>query len=290
MMSTANDIEVDCILPFPRPKPMVDKRAPMITTAQQGLVDAISHALQRDDRIEAAWLAGSLGRGEGDAFSDVDVVVLCADGTASQVASGSGLTDFAQPVLVNRLYGGRIMNVITPEWLRFDFVFIEGQDLTRYNANDLKPLFNRTGREPPRTEPAAHKTTPEELSKLVNEFFRVLALAPVGLGRQEYFVALTGIELLRKMTVDLMLAENGIGQRGGALRLNSFLTSEQIQLLQSLPPVAAERDSLIRCQKAIADIFLPRARALAAKIGMAWPVALEDASRKHLKTQLDFEI
>ena len=262
----------------------------MITTAQQTLVDAIATALRGDKRVEAAWLAGSLGREEGDALSDVDVVVLCADGAAGEIASDVGLLDFAKPVLVNALYGGRILNVITQDWQRFDLVFIEGQDLARYNANDLKPLFNRTGREPPRTQPLPNKITPENLSKLVNEFFRVVTLAPVGIGRQEFVVALTGIELLRTMTVDLMLAENGMGRRGGALRLNPFLTSEQIGLLQSLPAVAAERDSLMRCQSAIASIFLPRARALARRIGMTWPVALEEASRRHLKAQLDFEI
>jgi hypothetical protein len=119
-----------------------------------------------------------------------------------------------------------------------------------------------------------------------------MTLAPLGIGRKEYIVALSGIELLRRMTVDLMLEENGVGQnqRGGALRLNPFLTSEQIESLQSLPAVAAERDSLLRCQKAIANIFLPRAKALAARVGMEWPSALEDASRAHLKSQLDLEI
>jgi predicted nucleotidyltransferase len=264
----------------------------MTTTAQQGLIDAITAALRRDSRIEAAWLAGSLGRNEGDEFSDVDVVVLCQDGKAGEISSTPGLLDFARPVQVNALYGARILNVITPTWQRFDLVFVEGQDLARYQANHLKPLFNRGTREPPQTEALPYKATSEELSKLVNEFIRVLTLAPVGLGRGEYIVALTGIELLRKMTVDLMLMENGIGQRerGGALRLNPFLSPEQILLVQSLPAVAAERDSLMRCQKAIADIFLPRARLLAARMGLAWPIALEDASRAHLKSQLDFEI
>ena len=264
----------------------------MITVSQQGLVDAIIEALQGDERIEAAWLAGSLGHNDGDAFSDVDVLVLCQDGKASEIASSPGLLDFARPVQVNALFGGRILNVITPEWQRFDLVFVEGHDLARYNANELTQLFNRTGREPPQTEPRPTKATPDDLSKLVNEFFRVLTLAPVGLGRKEYVVALSGIELLRKMTVDLMLMENGVGQRdrGGALRLNPFLTPEQIRLLQSLPAVAAERDSLLRCQKAIAELFLPRARVLAARMGMAWPAAVEEASRAHLRAQLDFEI
>jgi len=263
-----------------------------MTPAQQRLVDAISAVLQCDLRIEAAWLAGSLGRDTGDEFSDVDVVVLCPDGKANDIAATPGLLDFARPVLVNALFGGRIVNVITPDWQRFDLVFAEGSDLARYNANDLKPLFNRTGKEPPRTAPLPYRTTPEDLAKLAKEFYRVVTFAPLGIGRKEYIVALSGIELLRRMTVDLMLEENGVGpqQRGGALRLNPFLTAAQIQLLQSLPAVAAERDSLLRCQKAIANIFVPRAKALAARIGMEWPSALEEASRAHLKSQLDFEI
>ena len=94
------------------------------------------------------------------------------------------------------------------------------------------------------------------------------------------------------MAVDLMLMENGVAQRerGGALRLNPFLSPEQIQIIQALPAVAAERESIIRCQKAIADIFLPRARSFAQRIGMVWPAALEAASQAHLKSQLDFEI
>lgn len=263
-----------------------------MTPEQESLVGAIFGVLQRDGRVEAAWLAGSLGRDEGDAYSDVDIVVLCTDGMAGEVAATRGLLDFARPVLVNPLFGGRILNVITPEWQRFDLVFIEATDLKRYNANDLKPLFNRSGREPPRSEGAPHKSTPESLSKLVIESFRVVSLAPVGLGRKEFVVALSGIELLRRMTVDLMLEENGVGPRarGGALRLNPFLTGEQIRLLQSLPAVAADYDSLIRCQKAIARLFIPRARALASRIGMEWPAKLEEASRAYLKSQLDLEI
>ena len=275
---------------------MADKRqnlclSEMATDAQQNLIRAITEALRRDSRILAAWLAGSLGRDAGDDFSDVDVLVLCQDGKANEISTAPRLLDFASPVQLNALYGGRILNVITPTWQRFDLVFVEAQDLARYNANDLKPLFNRGASEPPRVERRAHRATPDDLSKLVNEFFRVFTLAPVGLGRREYIVMLSGIELLRKMTADLMLMENGVGQRerGGALRLNPFLSSEQLQLLESLPAVAAERDRLLRCQKAIADIFVPRARVLAAHVGMTWPTALEEASRAHLKSQLGIE-
>jgi hypothetical protein len=184
-----------------------------------------------------------------------------------------------------------VLNFVTEDWQRFDLSFIEEPQLPSYNAADLAPLFNRSGREPPRAPRAPYATTPETVLKLVREFFRVLALAPVGIGRGEFLVSLSGVELLRRMTIDLMLEENGVGpaDRGGALHVNTLLTDEQRRELEALPPVAASRDSLVAADKALATIFLPRARALARKIGMAWPEALEAAARRHLRAQLGLE-
>ncbi|MCI0398220.1 MAG: hypothetical protein L0332_16520 [Chloroflexi bacterium] len=65
------------------------------------LLQEIVTQLEADNRVVAAWLAGSLGRGEGDAISDLDVTVV--------------LTDEAAQVLCDRPWqvGGRI----TPERL-----------------------------------------------------------------------------------------------------------------------------------------------------------------------------
>jgi hypothetical protein len=40
----------------------------------------------------------------------------------------------------------------------------------------------------------------------------------------------------------------------------------------------------------LAAIFLPRARRLASKIGMPWPTDFEEATRRHLRLRLQFEI
>ena len=39
----------------------------MVTASQQKLIDEIGKLLGEEGRVEAAWLAGSLGRGQGDA-------------------------------------------------------------------------------------------------------------------------------------------------------------------------------------------------------------------------------
>jgi predicted nucleotidyltransferase len=266
----------------------------MPSAEQQDLIDALRGFLEADADIEAVWLAGSLGRGGGDEHSDVDLLVLVGDGAASEVSArvAGKLNIVVEPVLVNALYGGRILNVVTADWQRFDLSLVEAADLARYNAAELTPLFNRGDRAPPLQPDAPYQTAPDAVLKLVQEFLRVLGLLVGAMGRQEYELSLAGLALMRGMTMDLMLAENDVSpaKRGGALRRNPLLTSEQREALASLPPQSASRESAIESNRALAAIFLPRAKRLAARVEMAWPQALEDATRRNLKRRLDLDI
>jgi hypothetical protein len=262
----------------------------MTTAVQKKLIDDISSVLKHDSRIDAAWLAGSLGRNAGDAFSDVDVLVLCADGKAGEVSSAhsADITQIAKPILINTLFSGRVLNVVAQDWERFDLTFIESPQLPLYDSRCLIPLFNRGGREPPRAERTPYRTAPEQLQKLINEFFRVLGLATIVIGREEFVLALSGIEHLRRMTIDLMLEENAVGpfERGGALRLNPLLSAEQRRQLESVPPLVATRESVVHGHVAFAAIFLPRARRLVSAAGMNWPNDLAVATGEHLRRHL----
>lgn len=265
-----------------------------VTAEQQALIDAIRGALEADPEVEALWLAGSLGRGGGDAFSDVDTLVLAADGKLAGVMAryAADISPIAAPALVNPLYGGRVLNVVDVDWRRFDLTFVEAGDLARYDAAALTTLFNKGERAPPTRPAAAYRTQPAQLLALVNEFYRILGLLAVGVGREEWLLGLTGVDILRKLTIDLMLEENGVGpaERGGALHRNPLLTTEQRAALEALPPVAPNRASLIAANLAVAAIFLPGARRLAAEIGMAWPETLEAATRRYLKARLGMEL
>lgn len=265
-----------------------------MTPDQQQLLDTIAEFLEPRPDVQAAWLSGSLGAGHGDAFSDVDVLVLVSDGAASKASSSivADLGSIAPTIMVNRLFGGRVLSVITDDWRRFDLVFVESSDLARYNARDLTVLFNHGSHSPPSHQVPPYQTSPDQLLTLVNEFLRVLGLTVVALGRGEYELALTGLDLLRRSTLDIMLEENGVSpsQRGGALRRLPFLHADQINELRALPPLMAERSSVLAGADAIAKIFLPRARRHADRIGMIWPQALEDATRRHLARNLGLAI
>jgi predicted nucleotidyltransferase len=258
----------------------------MPSTDQQRLIDAIARRLDAEPGVEALWLAGSLGKGQGDAYSDVDLLVLVADGAAGEVSVrlARDLAPALAVVLVNSLYGGRVLNMVTADWERFDLTLVQREDLQRYDSNALTPIFNRGVSTPPAQPDRPYRTSAAELLKLVNEFLRVIGLTPVAMGREEHQLALNGVDLLRRMTMDLMLEENSVSpaRRGGALHRNHLLTAEQRRALQDLPTVAAERSSILSGNAAFAALFLPRAKRLAEEIGMDWPTAFEDATRRHL--------
>ncbi|MBN1371693.1 MAG: nucleotidyltransferase domain-containing protein [Anaerolineaceae bacterium] len=53
-------------------------------------------ALKQDERVQAAWVLGSLGRGDADALSDIDLVVVVQDDFLRDVITGR--YDFARQV------------------------------------------------------------------------------------------------------------------------------------------------------------------------------------------------
>src|SRR5690348_5452388 len=103
------------------------------TQHQQRLIDRIAAILETEPLVEALWLSGSLGKNEGDAWSDVDTLVLAKDaGEASKVIAAR-LNEIATPVLVNVLFGGRVLNVVTEDWERFDIAILQGDEINRYD-------------------------------------------------------------------------------------------------------------------------------------------------------------
>jgi len=256
----------------------------VITSRQQELVDALKLALAKDPRIESAWLAGSLGKGTGDAFSDVDILVVVPEAALQPVIGEyrTSISTIADVVRVS-LVRGRVLNCITEGWDRFDLTFVQSGE---WPFEQMTNLFNRGTATPGAPPAAAYEPSASRILELVNEFIRVLGLLPVAIGREEYLLAQDGIGLLRRMTIDLMIEENGIAPsaRGGALHLRRLLTPEQHALLSALPPVSATRDSAVAGHRAIARLFLPLAREMARQSGADWPQAFEDATRRHLLT------
>jgi hypothetical protein len=265
----------------------------MATTAQNDIVARVTALLRPRDDVEALWLSGSLGADEGDDFSDVDFLLLVpadAIGALPGRLKAAMMAAF-DPVFVNDLFG-RVLNFITPDWARFDLALVTPPELARFDAARLRPLFNKGEHQPPMHAIAPYAPAPAAIEKLCAEFLRVAGLSAVALGRGEYDVGLNGVDLLRRMTIDLMLEANAVppAQRGGALKRAPFLAAEQRAALAAVPAAGADRAGIVAATEAFARIFLPRAKALCEATGAAWPARFEAATRAYLKRQAHVEI
>ena len=256
------------------------------TPGQQALIDRLSEVLGADARVDGAWLSGSFGTGHADAWSDVDVIaVVDEEDLGACLAEYSGPRNPVGEMVLLRPIFGRIVTAVAPNCERYDIVFLTAKEFRGYDKARLKPLAKGPPPDRPPVDPPRSAPDQAQMLAMAHEFLRINALAPVAVGREEWIVALEGVGLLRKLTVDLMLEANGLGaaSRGGAKRLNGFLQPEQRTALEALPPVAPTREGIVGANLALAALFLPLGRRL---LGEAWPQALEDATRAHLQRTL----
>jgi hypothetical protein len=261
-----------------------------MTPAQDGLLGQLTDVLGQDPRILGLWLTGSFGRGEGDRWSDIDLwaEVAAADQgpcVADYLKPRPGMPETVHVMLVS----GVIVSAVTSAWERYDITFLTRPQMAGLDTGKARLL---TGTPLPPPAPRLPDTgAAARVEALVREFLRVAGLAPGGAARQEWLVMQQGIELLRNMTITLMLEENAVPPTArGAKALNAFLTPEQRAALEAVVPPAADRAALLAGTVELGRLFLPRARALCDRLGAAWPQAFEDATRAHLKETLSLDI
>lgn len=253
-----------------------------MTPDQQSLMETLKTALNADSRILSAWLTGSLGAGRGDAWSDIDITLVAGANDIAALLGDLMAQDGPLPPTALRLSQfGRLVNATTPTLQRFDLLLSTPEEFARHNAAAVKLLFGDASQGPaerpaPPSDPAA---VARRVEALVTEFLRVLSLAPVPVGRREWVVMQDGVGHLRRLLIELMLEENGVGpaERGGAKKLYPFLTAEQIAELEALAPPRAVEAELLAANRDLRDRFLPRARRVANASGAVWPADWEAA-------------
>jgi len=259
---------------------------------QSLFIERIKTTLQSDPRVRAVFLSGSFGDGTADQYSDVDLVLVTEHGGQEDFLRSwvAILGTICEVVFWQRPFpGGPLLNAITSEWLRCDLLVFDSDQLRIRSRNSLKVLLDESNLYATLLADDPMKGGPSNFVAIVNEFIRVLGLAPVAIGREEYAVAVTGVGLLRSSLIQLFLEENGI-RNAGALHLKRLLSAEQMDILEKLPSVNAERESVMQASVNCARIFLPRAKQLAQKLSLPWPESFEAATLRHLKRELGIQL
>ncbi|MGV8832026.1 MAG: aminoglycoside 6-adenylyltransferase [Devosia sp.] len=258
---------------------------------QQALIDAITAAMTGNLALRALFLGGSLGRGTDDQWSDIDfVAVAAADDHSAIAASWRATLQTITPIVFwNQIDGaGIVLNAITADWLRCDLSIQDSENFGARRARNLvKPLIDCDGLyDDLSTTLPDRQPDPRAVRYLINEFIRVLGLLPVAMGRQEYVTSVWGVGLLRNMLIDLLQQHVTLPDPGGVLHLSKLLPAEQMQMLAALPYPGPDRTALIAAHGALAREFFPRARELAARLGLDWPADFEAATRRNLDAKL----
>lgn len=254
---------------------------------QDQIIQALSSALLNREDLRALFLVGSFGKGTADAYSDIDFLAIVEEGRKADFPSiwRTTLESITPVVFWNqRLIGGTLINAVTADWVRCDLVIPADNRLVEKSRDNVRVLIDRDGLYetlPPHLALKGPNTV--RITFLINEFIRVLGLLSVGMGRGEYFLGTVGAGMLRDHLASLMVEETAIPDPGGALHLSRLLSPGQMQVLTSLPFPKPERTSIIEAHLATARAFMPRARALAAKLDIPWPQPFEEATLRHLR-------
>jgi len=250
------------------------------------LIARAGPAAAQSERLDGLFLVGSFGRGTADAWSDVDLLGLAgAEHHASIVDWWRDWLEAQETLLYFKVLdrGGVLVNAITESWLRIDLSLPGDGRLGRRAQDGVKPLYDPQDLYAtlPRQLPA-HQPDARRIEDMIWEFIRILGLTPVTLGRKEYVTMVMGTGLLRDMVGQLMQEELPLPDRGGILHLNTLLPKADISALEGLPYPSAEPGSIIAAQLALARLFFPRARAMAGRLGIAWPDRFESSARAHM--------
>ncbi len=257
------------------------------------VIQIITNAIKDVPEIRALFLSGSYGNGLADEYSDIDFVMVAEDGASDAVAEAwhSAIGKTGEIVLWrDRTNVPVLINAITKDWTRTDVIILKRDQMSSHTQSSLKPLFDHDSifDSLAKTE----KNNEPNLTKFkyqIEEFIRILGLLHLAAGREEYINGVLGIFHLRNLLVELLIDETSAPNRGGALHLNRLLSSQQKDLLTSLPPAIPNRELMISAHLAYAKAYLPPARTRAQRIGLEWPEKFEAATWAQLGTTLSVQ-
>ncbi|NYH85116.1 hypothetical protein SAMN05421678_11187 [Actinopolymorpha cephalotaxi] len=261
------------------------------TEPQWKLIEGVKAVAAGDERILAAWVAGSFATGEADAYSDVDVHCLVSDDSAEWFRDNWPETAAAMAgplVLATSLPGLIGGYALTKDWQHLDLILHPCGLADPRLTDDGLPLYDSTGDLLPAEQaaPRPHAGEPFFPDAAVTLCLYFLGNLVVTFGRNELTVAHSGINAIRDGLVQVMLAERGVRRRGGNKRLNPYLSAEQRTFLESIPAADVSEEGITATIRVLSREFIRRGRALAGRTGATWPEELEDATIAHLQRHL----
>ncbi|HEY4348053.1 MAG TPA: nucleotidyltransferase domain-containing protein [Gaiellaceae bacterium] len=201
------------------------------------IVEAVVAAVQRDARLVGLTIGGSAAVGELDEFSDIDFLVICENGTESDVlAEAQSLAERVGPLL-GAFTGEHVgdprllIALYGPPLLHVDFKFVAERDLAN-RVEDGLVAWERHGRVSAMTRATAPIWPSPELQWIEDRFWIWIHYGTTKLGRGEFFECLDMLTYLRSAVFGPLLATIH-GRRPQRVRRIEFYAVEAVPGLEA---------------------------------------------------------
>jgi predicted nucleotidyltransferase len=250
------------------------------------LLDALRERLSRDGDVGALFVTGSAATGEADRYSDLDLLVVTRADHAQVVAGGllAVLEELAPVVMARWTKPLSVLSTVMEDWRRVDVVVLDVAAVHGGAPGPALRIFDELGiGELPARR---YVPSPERLSEQIELFLRALGLLVRDLHRGDLRLLCLAAEFLVDELVSLMFDEIEQLRHPTAKGTSRQLPPCALDELSGIPVAQPQAQSLIDAHLAIAAAYLPRARALASRRGVRWPLEMEDATRRYLKREL----
>lgn len=256
----------------------------------QEYLNALVDKVASDGHILAVWLEGSFGRGTADRYSDIDIHLLVAEENkeAFQKRLESWLFDIQPLVLFKDTSLGQMITCITTAGLRLDVWVHAGKaiSLERPKVHVLSAAegciqFKEACRDKELIDVSS------ALNQHFNEFWRVLAILPTVLGREECIAGFMGTTFVVMSLTEVLIIGSGKERERGVKNINPFLPQtlrEEIEDALTMPSV--DRESIAKAHLRLTVIMQRYGPDIAKQHEVIYPFALEKAVLSYLSREL----
>lgn len=260
---------------------------PRLTAA----LSALRILLENDTRCLGIYLHGSIGRGETDAYSDIDVCAVIADEAYEGFKAGmQGLCDSVFGPVVIWLPEGEQAGYCNyaflfehgDELLLTDFDIITRSLYVQWNQAPDQVLYDPTGLLATTGQAGGpHEVDNQRVARLIDTYWVYAYLNGKYWKRQDLYKLLYVQQTLMQLHVRVLNVLRNASEGHWWASDVSRLTGDDQERLRTYFSAATSTDTAVAFAGSVA-LFSEHARALCELRGMAYPSGKESAVLKHL--------
>ncbi len=258
----------------------MDSSAPGPSSNHDAVIARFVDACAGDGRIVAAFLGGSIARGEADEYSDMDLGLIVADDAYDDLLAERAdfICKLGDPLFLEDFGHEGIAFFILPDGTEGELFFGREGELDEFLEGPYRALMDRkgllagAGYARLKADPAVQA---EELRRVLYWFWHELSHFIAALGRGHLWWAAGQLETLRGYCINLARIEQNVEiQEEPYEKLDQAIsTNELVALQSSFPPM--ERAPMLRAVLDILAFYRERAPRVAREHGLTYPAELE---------------